>query len=478
MTMSKPKPRVAGLWWKLSLAAAIAALLLVVFAHAVWTSVERGRVDRRVGALRAAKVPIDAKDLAEADVSDGANLVIPIRAAIAARAPEDNDRKSRRREIENDDPRAFEWPLTEAEVALLREELAANAAALKAIAGVDGRTGVAWRPPALAGPLIMRTDTEYNGARDVANLLGDAALLAARDGRGHDAAVAIGRILPIADAVGAKPAMIGALVGTGIHALAAARAIDVAAALDASPATPARTATAALIARLLDDASILRIARGGLVTERVMIHDTMSSIRSGALSLNGFSTTPAPGEQIAAIVVAPALYRSEGAVLDIYADAIEIVGEPDRAAYATRAGPLRARVAAANAGTMTTFARVMMPNAEGYATSTYRAITDRHLAATALAIRLYQLDHGGARPATLDALVPAYLPAVPTDAVDGRPLRYDAARAILWSVGDDGKDDGGDETPRRPNYVGYRWMMKDAVVPLTPRPRPATQPSE
>ena len=46
-------------------------------------------------------------------------------------------------------------------------------------------------------------------------------------------------------------------------------------------------------------------------------------------------------------------------------------------------------------------------------------------------------------PATLDALVPKYISAVPRDPFDGKPLRYDSKKKIVYSVGYNLKDDGG-----------------------------------
>ena len=61
------------------------------------------------------------------------------------------------------------------------------------------------------------------------------------------------------------------------------------------------------------------------------------------------------------------------------------------------------------------------------------------------ALEAYHADHQK-YPSELAALVPAFLPAVPTD-VDGHPLRYALdpgnARYRLWSLGEDGVDDGG-----------------------------------
>jgi hypothetical protein len=52
-------------------------------------------------------------------------------------------------------------------------------------------------------------------------------------------------------------------------------------------------------------------------------------------------------------------------------------------------------------------------------------------------------------PAALADLVPGYLPAVPLDPFDGEPLRYrrTAGGAVIYSFGEDGRDDGGDRTP-------------------------------
>lgn len=71
--------------------------------------------------------------------------------------------------------------------------------------------------------------------------------------------------------------------------------------------------------------------------------------------------------------------------------------------------------------------------------------TQNALLLTSFALRAYRLDHG-TYPAALTALVPGYLKAVPTDpfALSG-PLRYKTvdAKYVLYSVGPDGKDDGG-----------------------------------
>jgi hypothetical protein len=63
---------------------------------------------------------------------------------------------------------------------------------------------------------------------------------------------------------------------------------------------------------------------------------------------------------------------------------------------------------------------------------------------TILALRAYQLIHGKLPP-DLNALVPEFLDAVPVDDFDGQPLRYSAEKKIVYSVGKNLKDDGGND---------------------------------
>ncbi len=73
------------------------------------------------------------------------------------------------------------------------------------------------------------------------------------------------------------------------------------------------------------------------------------------------------------------------------------------------------------------------------------ADTQNALLLTLLALRAYRLEHG-AYPATLSALAPGYLQSVPDDPFTlSSPLRYklSGGKFVLYSVGPDGKDDGG-----------------------------------
>jgi hypothetical protein len=91
----------------------------------------------------------------------------------------------------------------------------------------------------------------------------------------------------------------------------------------------------------------------------------------------------------------------------------------------------------------------------------------------AMALKRYQLKHGD-YPANLDALVPEFVSAVPFDPVDGQPLRYRLnadGTFVLYSVGENGVDDGGD--PSLGKYVtgsNYYWENFQALDWVWPQP--------
>ena len=70
----------------------------------------------------------------------------------------------------------------------------------------------------------------------------------------------------------------------------------------------------------------------------------------------------------------------------------------------------------------------------------------------AVAVERYRRDHGEHLPNDLQALIPAYLPAVPIDPFSGNDMRFasDAGGYVVYSVGANRREDGGDVT------IGWR----------------------
>lgn len=63
---------------------------------------------------------------------------------------------------------------------------------------------------------------------------------------------------------------------------------------------------------------------------------------------------------------------------------------------------------------------------------------------TMIAIKAYKKDTNN-YPISLNDLVPSYISSVPEDPFDGEPLKYSAAKKIIYSVGEDVQDSGGSD---------------------------------
>jgi hypothetical protein len=115
---------------------------------------------------------------------------------------------------------------------------------------------------------------------------------------------------------------------------------------------------------------------------------------------------------------------------------------------------------------------LLVPSLEKFVTRGAQLEVQRELTLAAIALKRHALRHP-VPPPSLSVLVPDYLRRVPRDFMDGRELRYRVlpdATWILYSVGEDGVDDGGDPRPRDLTSPSkYFGQGRDIVWP-----RPAT----
>ena len=65
----------------------------------------------------------------------------------------------------------------------------------------------------------------------------------------------------------------------------------------------------------------------------------------------------------------------------------------------------------------------------------------RRCCLTAVAAKRWSLAQEGHRPGSLQELVPDYLPGVPLDPYEAKPVRWDAASGTVYVIGEDGVDD-------------------------------------
>ena len=102
-----------------------------------------------------------------------------------------------------------------------------------------------------------------------------------------------------------------------------------------------------------------------------------------------------------------------------------------------------------------------------------RIETARNMVITAIVLKRYELRHHQL-PVTLDRLTPDLLQAVPIDCMDGQRLRYRRnadGTFLLYSVGENGVDDGGD--PSLEKFVkssNHYWQNDHALDWVWPQP--------
>ncbi|MBX3379804.1 MAG: hypothetical protein KF805_06895 [Phycisphaeraceae bacterium] len=156
--------------------------------------------------------------------------------------------------------------------------------------------------------------------------------------------------------------------------------------------------------------------------------------------------------------VAPPVYAVSSIVLANRKDLHDVYhGALDRAQAELRVPPWQLPESSERAGASfersleTPLARVkyeaisiLMPALSRVYTVATNAVLERDATLTAIAIELYRRNYRSL-PTSLDALVPSYLPAIPLDNADGKPLRFVLCEGgyVLYSLGADRQDAGG-----------------------------------
>jgi hypothetical protein len=285
-----------------------------------------------------------------------------------------------------------------------------------------------------------------NHARGIANFANSAAMYAAHRG---DHAAAIEHVRDIHGITRALEQdnvfLVTHLVCIGVDAVAADAAADLARDLQiegtpapatapvAKPAT--RAQVQALIAELLDESGRRGSQRNAFQLERTAQIDIGATVGRRAH------------------IVRPAIQMD---LLDLAkeGDQMMVAGDAANWPAAQKLLPVPPKVDGPRVAAHVV-SQSVRPALGRAVSTTFRGMANARMAAVALSIRLYQLDHNGQRPPTLAALVPTYLPAVPLDpfAAGGQPLGYiaDPVAPYVYSVGENGKDDSALTPPWRPD---------------------------
>jgi hypothetical protein len=363
----------------------------------------------------------------------------PVEPKAEAGAPADDPGPALAEQFQNQQPQV---QLSPAVLRWLRTNLAqvepARAEARKLIGMTRGRFPLVWIDN------VIETKLHSPAARDAADLLRYEAALASQGGTADDAVALVRGVVGAARSVGDEPTLISCLIRLACDAKALA-ALERALA-QGEPSPRELEAVQALLEKEAAEPLFTPAVRG----ERAGMHRMLETLRNrgtGLASLTGSK----PGIETGVVnLLGPTLARrSHGRMLHLlneYVAASRLPLEQQQAALKD----LEKKVIQAKLDYDVVTA-LLMPAMIKVSEANKRGVGNLRCAFVAVALERYRRDHGR-WPETLDALVPKYLGAVPTDPQDGKPLRYKRrpAGVVVYWLGPDGTDDGGNLDRRNP----------------------------
>jgi hypothetical protein len=438
---------------------------------------------------RRAGEPVTPADFAPRVVPDEQNAAVALGEAFKSI---DTEGEAWQR-FEEADKRA-QIPLSAEERAALGRVVEENAAALDRIRRAEGRPEVEWGV-VLDAPVAILAEMKFLGQqRTLARLLGAATAVAHYEGNDAEALRRVEDMLFISRAVDRQPMLLPHLVSIGVAAMACdvvvKSAPDMGVAGDGATgggsrppavgpavARPAgRAQVTALVRQLLNDAPLLASRRRMMLGERMSMVDAGIALSDGRLALTGITGTPTDHQRQGA-ALSGYLFRpmalNDARIMARYATTVrDALVASDLPSYNARI-PHTTLEEMVEPRQLHLMASILTPSFNRVVMQDYKIIGIRRMTAVALACRLYALDHDGRLPAALADLVPAYLPDVPADPLTaGRPLGYvpDRDRPRVYSVGEDGRDDGGYEPSPTATWK-ERQARSDDVHYLKTQPR-------
>jgi hypothetical protein len=471
-------------WWLKRILLMVGLLVLALAALRWWWGHEaERRLQAKIDEYHALGQPVTVEDFQFPPVPDGDNAAhFLMEAAATLVRPSLEDAVA-------EDLHSYPEGVADHADALTRW-IAANTETLRLVREARGKSGSEWGIR-YTSPMINILLAHLSPQRALAKFLCATALLQHHNGDDASAVQTLQDAFFQAETIGRKQGfLISYLVAIATDALAVNTVEAIAPALrvarEDAPAPPDSSPTSraqvhALIAGLLDETALRDSWRWAMWGERLSGLDSTTTVATtpGGLGALGGPALPNPlGPLLKPMFQLDAIFIME--LCSAYAEA----GLSTDYHQAMRTAPAFPAFESSIERSAHMLSRMLLPSFERAAQMHFLELTSRRLAATALAIRLYEIDRGH-RPHSLDELVPGYLPAIPTDPFcpDRTPIGYrpDADPPVLYSVGTDGVDDGGEFAVTNSGNVDLN--SKDWVFFLDgdrPRPLPpslATQPA-
>ncbi len=300
-------------------------------------------------------------------------------------------------------------------------------------------------------------------ARETAHLLQNDALFHAQSGDLDGALLACRALVNNARTIGDEPSLICQLVRMAIRAIAVGQTERTLGQGELPGADLARLQVA-----LEEEAEedLFRLAVRG---ERGGVDQLMRSLQDGTTSVKlmrglmvgrpGQTRGWWPEEQL--LHVPGVLTTNRAALLERMNQAVEIAGLP------SEEQPPRFEVLKASLPREPLLVRELMPALEKVGSAHLRTQAQLRCAATGLAVERYRLKHGHWPASLADLVDDDLLRRLPKDPFDGQTLRYrtDGEGVIVYSIGPDRTDDGGNRatlnTHKPGTDLGFRLWDVD-----------------
>jgi hypothetical protein len=362
-----------------------------------WSHIAHKRLQAKIDELTAHHEPVHFSDLDFAPVPNNQNAAFYYQAAIATVSTTAICPSASNFTFPDYPPYPASWQT------MVDQAVAANPQALALARSARKFDRADWGvhpPPTPPFPFSIPMHY-FNGARNLAELLGDAALQAHSHGNDAEALQRIFDLLHLADAVGQPGFLIGRLVDIGIQALAVARIETIATDLQIDPN---RAEVIKLIHQLLDEQKSRDACQEMVRYERVRALNESIALASHATILR------------------PMIYLGTARIVD---DNVQF-----QLAVAQQNWPAVKAMLIQGALSTLTSNRKSDPSAprfsrfadlsfglrsdERYVEIEFRVVSQFRMAAISLAANLYHADHNR-WPPDLKSLVPKYLPAIPDD---------------------------------------------------------------
>ncbi len=429
-------------WWLKRILIASAVFLLLLIALRVWWGHEaHRRLQAEIARVVAAGEPIFPEDFnPKENIPDEQNA-----ARLYVQAEENFSLTADQTKVIEDVRRAT-LSIDGDQLEILRSIVKDNAEALQLARQARHAPGVDWGLR-FHSPAFTTTFTSNLGDRQLGKLLRAVATYHAYVGDESECVETLLDILGLGRNLRQQPMLIAQIISLAIDA-GALRAMEesVLVPYDAPASHPATTAQIReLLAGIANEADVAEGFRRGWFVERMSQLDLLTAIGGGAASVSMvFGGRPTPPARVDFLW--ETAYRPVFALdmVTISRDTQRRVDRVERGIYQRQSdadGPWGFLDSALHP-----YSSILQDSLDHPVRMYFRHLAARRLAATGLALRMFRAEHGHL-PATLDELVPQYLPAIPKDpfAADGRALSYlpRTELPLVYSVGLDGVDDGG-----------------------------------